>query len=247
MSDDQSHPRPARSTEDWRFLEAPVTAPASFLHTDPWRVLRVMGEFVTGFDDLAELGPAVTLFGSARTGEEDPVYWQAVETARKLGEAGFAIITGGGPGIMEAGNRGAQEAGATSVGLGIELPFEQTINSYVTLPINFHYFFVRKAMFLKYAQAYLIFPGGWGTMDEMMEAMTLIQTGKIQRFPLILFGSDYWADLLAFFREDMLELGKISPHDLDLITVTDSPDEAVKLVLESFEERKRRRELNNAQ
>ncbi len=242
MPEEHKRIRPARSTEDWRLLEAPVTAPADFLHTDPWRVLRVMGEFVSGFDDLAELGPAVTMFGSARVGEDDPVYWQAVETARRLGEAGFAIITGGGPGIMEAGNRGAREARVTSVGLGIELPFEQKINEYVNLDMNFHYFFVRKAMFLKYAQAYLIFPGGWGTMDEMMEALTLIQTGKIQRFPLILFGSGYWSDLLAFFREDMLGEEKISPGDLDLISVTDSPEEVVQLVTDSFRERQRSRD-----
>ncbi len=245
MSDQPKNPLVARPTEDWRLLEAPVPEPAPFLHTDPWRVLRIMGEFVGGFDDLAQLGPAVTMFGSARTTEQDPIYWQAVETARRLGEAGFAIITGGGPGIMEAGNRGAAEAEAISVGLGIELPFEQKINRYVNLAVGFHYFFIRKAMFLKYAQAYLIFPGGWGTMDEMMEALTLIQTGKIQRFPLILFGAEYWADLLAFFSETMIARGKISPQDLDLISVTDSPEEVVRIVVKSFEERRRARAESN--
>jgi len=233
--------RPIRPTEDRRLLEAPYPGPAPFVHTDPWRVLRIMGEFVTGFDELAELGPAVTVFGSSRTTHDDPVYQRAVETTRMLGEAGFAIITGGGPGIMEAGNRGAVEAGVMSVGLGIELPFEQKINDYVTLDLGFRYFFARKTMFLKYAQAYLIFPGGWGTMDEMMEALTLVQTDKIQHFPIILFGSEYWQGLLDWFRDRMLTEGKISPGDLDLFTVTDSPEEVVETVVTSFRECERRR------
>jgi len=236
--------RPARlgrQTEDGRLLEAPVPEPAVFVHTDPWRVLRIMGEFVAGFDELADLGPAVTMFGSARTPPDDPTYQQAVETARLLGEAGFAIITGGGPGIMEAGNRGAVEAGAVSVGLGIELPYEQKFNDYVTQSLEFNYFFTRKTMFLKYAQAYLIFPGGWGTMDEMMEALTLMQTDKIKNFPIILFGLDYWQGLLDFFRNPMLAGGKISPSDFDIFTVTDSPQEVVEVVVSSFRERERQR------
>jgi len=236
--------RPAKlskQTEDGRLLEAPVPEPAIFVHTDPWRVLRIMGEFVAGFDELANLGPAVTMFGSARTTLDDPMYQQAVETARLLGEAGFAIITGGGSGIMEAGNRGAVEAGAVSVGLGVELPYEQKFNDYVTHSLEFNYFFARKTMFLKYAQAYLIFPGGWGTMDEMMEALTLMQTDKIQHFPIILFGSDYWQGLLDWFRDPMLAAGKISPGDFDIFTVTDSPDEVVEVVVSSFRERQRQR------
>lgn len=233
--------RPVRPTEERRLLEAPVPEPAPFVHTDPWRVLRIMGEFVTGFDELAVLGPAVTVFGSSRTTPDDPMYQKAVETTRMLGEAGFAIITGGGPGIMEAGNRGAVEAGVMSVGLGIELPFEQDINEYVTLDLDFRYFFARKTMFLKYAQAYLIFPGGWGTMDEMMEALTLVQTDRIQQFPVILFGSEYWQGLLDWFRDRLLAEGKISPGDLDLFTVTDSPEEVVEVVVSSFKESERRR------
>lgn len=233
-SESKQHARSGRPTEDERLLQAPVPPPEEFVHTDPWRVLRIMGEFVTGFDELADLGPAVTVFGSARTEPDDDMYQKAVETTRKLGEAGFSIITGGGSGIMEAGNRGAKEAGAVSVGLGIELPFEQEINEYVTRAIDFKYFFARKTMFLKYAQAYLIFPGGWGTMDEMMEALTLIQTGKIQHFPVILFGSDYWRGLLDWFRERLLKEGKISPEELDLCEVTDSPDEVVKIVVDHF-------------
>lgn len=240
MSTDETI-RSARPTEDRRLFEAPVPEPAPFVNTDPWRVLRILGEFVMGFDELAELGPSVTVFGSSRTTPDDPMYEKAVETTRMLGEAGFTIITGGGPGIMEAGNRGAMEAGAVSVGLGIELPFEQKTNDYITLELGFRYFFARKTMFLKYAQAYLIFPGGWGTMDEMMEALTLVQTDKIQHFPVILFGSDYWQGLLDWFRDRLLTEGKISTGDLDLFTVTDSPEEVVEVVVNSFRECERRR------
>ena len=222
-------------TEDDRLLTPPRPDALEFVNTDPWRVLRIMGEFVEGFDELADLGPAVTMFGSARTSPDDPVYLEAVETARKLGEAGFAVITGGGGGIMEAGNKGASEAGAESVGLGIELPFEQKINEYVTRAMEFRYFFARKTMFLKYAQAYLIFPGGWGTLDEMMEALTLIQTRKIQQFPVILFGSEYWQGLLDWFRERVEVEKKISPDDMDLIHVVDTPDEVVMIVTDYYE------------
>jgi uncharacterized protein (TIGR00730 family) len=225
----------SRRTKDEHLLEAPSpTLADEWVHLDPWRVLRIMGEFVEGFDELADLGPAVTVFGSARTEPGDPMYEQACETARQLGEAGFAIITGGGPGIMEAANKGASLGGGESVGLGIELPFEQLTNQYVTRSLEFRYFFARKTMFLKYAQAYVIFPGGFGTMDELMESLTLIQTGKIQDFPVVLFGINYWEGLLEWVRSTMLDGGKISPEDLDIFTCTDSPEEVVQVVLDSY-------------
>lgn len=203
-------------------------------------MLRIQGEFVHGFDTLAELGPAVSIFGSARTEPDDPMYQATVETARLLAEAGLAIITGGGPGIMEAGNKGAQLGGGVSVGLNIELPFEQGLNPYVEIPINFRYFFIRKTMFVKYAQAFVIFPGGFGTLDELFEALTLIQTGKIYNFPVILFGSTYWAGLLDWLRDTMLAGGKISPADLDLLVVTDSPSEVRDLILKAMTDGNRR-------
>lgn len=228
--------RTEQATQDEKLLAAPAPAQTSFTDTDPWRVLRITGEFVEGFDVLAKLGPAVTLFGSARTRPDDPFYQAAVETAQLLAQEGLAIITGGGPGIMEAGNRGAQMSDGVSVGLGIELPFEQGINTYVEIPLNFHYFFVRKTMFVKYAQAFVIFPGGFGTMDELFEALTLVQTGKIHNFPIILFGSAYWSGLLTWLRETMLAEGKISAPDLDLITLCDSPQEVRDLVMEALAE-----------
>jgi uncharacterized protein (TIGR00730 family) len=220
-----------RPTEDERLLAAPTAEAIKFTQTDPWRVFRIMGEFVAGFDTLAELGQAVTIFGSARTPDNDPQYAAAVEVARLLGEAGLAVITGGGPGIMEAGNKGALLANAPSVGLGIELPQEQGLNEYVNLPIEFHYFFVRKTMFVKYAQAFIIFPGGFGTLDELFEALTLVQTGKIHNFPIILFDSAYWGGLVEWIKATLLAEGKISPGDLDLLVVTDSPAEALEVVL----------------
>lgn len=228
--------RVGRPTEDEQLFALPPKDQAAFTHSDPWRVLRIMGEFVEGFDVLAELGPAVTIFGSARVKADDPQYQAAQELARLLGEAGLTIITGGGPGIMEAGNRGAQEAGVSSIGLNIELPFEQGVNQYVDVAINFRYFFVRKTMFLKYAQAFVIFPGGFGTMDELFESLTLIQTGKVQNFPVILFGSAFWGGLLDWLRSAMLTEGKISPADLDLIMVSDSPEEVRDLILRSMRE-----------
>ncbi|MBV9789823.1 MAG: TIGR00730 family Rossman fold protein [Chloroflexi bacterium] len=227
--------RAGKPTEDQQLLETPQAAQKLFTHTDPWRVMRIMGEFVEGFDDLAELGQAVTIFGSARVKPDHPQYHQATEVARLLGEAGFAIITGGGPGIMEAGNLGAREAGVQSIGLNIELPFEQGTNPYVDLAINFRYFFVRKTMFVKYAQAFVIFPGGFGTMDELFEALTLIQTDKVQNFPIILFGSAYWQGLLDWLRATMLSEGKISEADLDLMVVTDSPSEVRDLIVQSVQ------------
>lgn len=217
-------------TEDERLLDK-TPAIMDFTNTDPWRVFRIMGEFVEGFGTLAKVGPSVAIFGSARVPVDNPQYVAAQETARLLAEAGYAIITGGGPGIMEAGNRGAVEGGGLSVGCNIELPFEQGTNPYVEIDIDFHYFFVRKTMFVKYAEAFVIFPGGFGTLDELFEALTLIQTGKIRNFPVVLFGSDYWRGLLDWTREVLLGEGKISPEDMDLLVLTDSPQEVVEVIL----------------
>lgn len=223
-------------TEDERLLETPTAAEAGFTHTDQWRVLRIMSEFVKGFDLLAELGHrTVAIFGSARVREDDPMYAAAIEVGRLLGEAGCAVITGGGPGIMAAGNYGAQQTEAQSIGLNIELSFEQGLNPYVDLGIEFRYFFVRKTMFVKYSQAFVIFPGGFGTLDELFEALTLIQTGKVKNFPVILFGSAYWQGLLDWLRTTMLAEGKVAAADLALIVVTDSPTEVRDLVLRSLD------------
>ncbi len=223
-----------QSTQDEKLLKKRKPRQQPFTDTDAWRVLRILSEFVEGFDTLADLGPAVTVFGSARTQANDPMYQAAVETCRLLAQAGLAIITGGGPGIMEAGNKGAKMGGGASVGLNIELPFEEQSNPYVEIPINFRYFFVRKTMFVKYAQAFVIFPGGFGTLDELFEALTLIQTGKITNFPIILFGSDYWAGMLSWLRNSLLLEGKISPRDLELMTVTDSPQKVCDLILDAI-------------
>lgn len=215
--------RLGRVTEDEILLSPPSAQSIPFTKTDTWRVLRIMGEFVEGFEALADIGPAVTIFGSARTPKGHPQREAAVEVARLLGESGFAIITGGGPGIMEAGNEGARKADALSIGLNIELPFEQHLNPYVDLSIDYRYFFARKTMLVKYAQAFVIFPGGFGTMDELFEALTLIQTGKVQNFPVILYGKAYWHGLLQWLKETMLAEGKISEKDLELITISDDP------------------------
>ncbi len=221
-------------TEDQKLLQTPSDT-SDFTRTDPWRVLRIMGEFIEGFDNLAEIQKGVTIFGSARTHPDDPQYQAAQETARLLAEAGFAIITGAGPGIMEAANRGARLAGGRSIGCNIELPFEQGANPYVDTLINFRYFFVRKTMFIKYSQAFIIFPGGFGTLDEAFEALTLIQTGKIYQFPVIMFGRHYWAGLIRWLHSRVLGERKISPGDLDLILLTDDPAEAVHAVIEAYE------------
>jgi uncharacterized protein (TIGR00730 family) len=226
------------ATEDELLLESPAATPAAvaeFLHSDPWRVFRIMGEFVAGFDTLADIGAAVTVFGSARVPADHPQYAAAEETARLLVAAGFAVVTGGGPGIMEAANRGAHLAGGVSIGCNIELPFEQGMNPYVDIAVNFRYFFVRKTMFVKYAEAFIIFPGGFGTLDELFEALTLIQTGKVRNFPVILFGSEYWKGLRSWIEGTMLAEGKVSPEDLELLAVTDSPAEAVRVVSECYE------------
>ncbi|WP_132991834.1 TIGR00730 family Rossman fold protein [Gordonia zhaorongruii] len=199
---------------------------------DSWRVLRIQSEFVAGFDAMEDVAEAVTVFGSARVKPGTPRYSQAVELGRLLGEAGFAVITGGGPGAMEATNRGAFEAGAESIGLNIELPFEQHQNPWLTLSMNFRYFFVRKTMFVKYAQAFVCLPGGLGTLDEFFEAVTLVQTRKVLRFPIVLVGREYWGPLLDWIRTTLVDDGMISPEDLDLITLVDSPAEAVRAVCE---------------
>jgi len=219
------------TTQDEQLLESP--RPDEFRHTDPWRVFRIMGEFVEGFDELATLSRGIAIFGSARTKPGDPEYKAAQETAALLATQGFAVITGGGPGIMEAANRGAFEAGGLSIGCNIELPFEQRPNAYQTLSLTFKYFFVRKMMFVKYSLAFIIFPGGFGTLDELFEALTLIQTRKIRNFPIVLFGSSYWKGMLDWFRAQVLLEGKISEHDLDMFHVTDSPSEVVEIVVKS--------------
>jgi uncharacterized protein (TIGR00730 family) len=199
-------------------------------------VLRIQAEFVEGFGALAELGPAISVFGSARTPREHPSYAVAQRIGADLAKAGFAVITGGGPGAMEAANRGASEAGGVSVGLGIELPFESGLNDWADIGINFRYFFARKTMFVKYSQGYVVLPGGLGTLDELFEAVTLVQTGKVTSFPLVLLGVDYWSGLLGWLRETVLADGKISEADLDMFTVTDDPDEAVALMVAAREE-----------
>jgi len=217
-------------TEDEKLLQEHGPR-ADFTRSDPWRVLRIMSEFIEGFDTLAGIKKGVSIFGSARTGPDDPQYEAARETARLLAEAGYAIITGAGPGIMEAANRGARDGHGRSVGCNIELPFEQGANPYLDTLINFRYFFVRKTMFIKYSDAFVIFPGGYGTLDELFEALTLIQTGKIYRFPVILFGRRYWAGLVRWLHTRALLEKKISPGDLDLMLLTDDPAEAAAAVI----------------
>jgi len=222
---------PKKTTQDEQLLESP--RPDEFTHTDPWRVFRIMGEFVEGFDDLAALSRGISIFGSARSRPDDPDYRAAQETAALLAAEGFAVITGGGPGIMEAANKGAFEAGGMSVGCNIELPFEQRPNQYQTKSLTFKYFFVRKMMFVKYSLGFIIFPGGFGTFDELFEALTLIQTKKIRNFPIILFDSRYWSGLLNWLRDVVLTENKISEIDFAMIHVTDSPAEVVEIVTRS--------------
>jgi uncharacterized protein (TIGR00730 family) len=204
----------------------------AFLDSDPWRALRILSEFVDGFDALAAVGPAVTVFGSARTRPDDPVYETARTIGRLLARDGFAVITGGGPGAMEAANRGAQEGGGLSVGCNIELPHEQALNPYVDLGVEFRYFFARKTMFVKYADAFVILPGGFGTLDELFEALTLIQTGKVRHFPVVLVGSRYWRGLLAWMRDVQLPAGAIAAEDLELLKLTDDPEEVASIIRE---------------
>ncbi len=217
------------STTDQRLLDS--HGATDWVHTDPWRVLRIQAEFVEGFGALAELGRAVSVFGSARTHPDSREYAQAEEVARRLVAEGYAVITGGGPGTMEAANRGAHEAGGLSVGLGIELPFEQSMNEWVDLGVNFRYFFARKTMFVKYAVGFVVLPGGFGTLDEMFEALTLVQTQKMTAFPVVLIGKDYWCGLIDWLKGPVLDGGKIKAADLELLVVVDTPEEAVELVL----------------
>ena len=218
----------ARATEDEKLLER--RPKPAFLDTDPWRALRILSEFVEGFDAMANVGPAITIFGSARTKRGDPEYDLARTIGRRLAEAGYAVITGGGPGTMEAANRGCREGGGLSVGCNIELPHEQGMNRYVDLGVEFRYFFARKVMFVKYADAFVILPGGFGTLDELFEALTLIQTGKVRHFPVVLIGTSYWGGLLDWIRASLVARGAIEEADLELLQVTDDPAEVVRIV-----------------
>ena len=217
------------STTDQRLLD--THGPSDWVHSDPWRVLRIQAEFVEGFGALAELGPAVSVFGSARVHADEPEYALGMEVGRLLVDAGYAVITGGGPGAMEAANRGACEAGGVSVGLGIELPFEQGMNEWVDVGVDFRYFFARKTMFVKYAQGFIVLPGGFGTFDELFEALVLVQTKKVTSFPVVLLGHAYWDGLVDWLRSTVLPGGKVNVRDLDLFSVTDDPAEAVRIVV----------------
>ncbi|WP_046471066.1 LOG family protein [Allosalinactinospora lopnorensis] len=216
------------TTTDQRLLDR--RGPTDWVHTDPWRVLRIQSEFVEGFGLLSEVDQAVSVFGSARVAPDNPQYSLGRTIGAKLAEAGYTVITGGGPGMMEAANRGAQQAGGTSIGLGIELPFEQALNDYIDMGVTFRYFFVRKTMFVKYSQAFVVLPGGFGTMDELFEAITLVQTGKVTRFPVVLVGSEFWGGLRDWIRTTLLYEGVISPHDPDLMHLIDDPDEVVDII-----------------
>jgi uncharacterized protein (TIGR00730 family) len=222
-------------TTDQHLLDG--RGPTDWVHSDPWRVLRIQSEFVEGFGALAEIPRAVTVFGSARTSDDHPEYQAALALGGALSRAGFAVITGGGPGVMEAANRGAHETGGYSIGLGIELPMEQGLNEWVDLGVNFRYFFARKTMFVKYSQAFVCLPGGFGTLDELFEALTLVQTHKITRFPIVLFGSRYWSGLIEWLRDSLLGSGKIAPGDLGLLHVTDSVEEVVDIVVRAAQSR----------
>jgi uncharacterized protein (TIGR00730 family) len=230
-TEEQARQRHAlRVTADERLFAVPLKPEPEFKHADPWRALRILGEFVEGFDELADVGAAVSIFGSARAQPDDPMYRLATDTARLLGDQGFAIITGAGGGIMEAANKGAREAGTLSIGLNIELPEEQGANEYLDRLVDFRYFFVRKTMFAKYSLAFLCFPGGFGTLDETFESLTLIQTAKIRNMPVVLVGTEYWKGLRQWLEDVVLGSGKISPGDLDLFHVTDDPQEVVSIV-----------------
>lgn len=233
------------STHDQRLLERQGSS--DWVHMDPWRVLRIQAEFVEGFGQLAELPPAVTVFGSARTKPDSPDYAMGRSLGRSLAEAGYAVITGGGPGVMESANRGARDVdGAVSVGLGIELPFEQSMNDYVDLGIEFRYFFVRKTMFVKYSCGFIALPGGFGTLDELFEALTLVQTHKVTSFPVVLMGTEFWGGLLDWIKGSLLGSGKIAPQDLDLISMTDDVDEAVRIIADADRARSKQRQEEDA-
>ncbi len=233
------------STTDQRLLD--TRGPTDWVHADPWRVLRIQSEFVEGFGTLAELGRAVSVFGSARVDRDSEDYSLGVQLGKLLSDAGYAVITGGGPGAMEAANKGACEAGGVSVGLGIELPFEQGMNEWVDIGVNFRYFFARKTMFVKYAQGFIVLPGGFGTFDELFEALVLVQTRKVTSFPVVLVGTAYWGGLVDWLRNTVLPGGKIAEKDLDLFTVTDDPAEAVRIIVDADTEEQRRIEHEAAQ
>ncbi len=222
--------------EDRNLLQSRKITERDFTSSDPWRVLRIQGEFVEGFESLSKLDAGVAVFGSARTTQENPYYKAARKTSNILAKAGLAVITGGAGGIMEAANRGAYEANGTSVGCNIQLPFEQKANNYTNISLTFHYFFVRKMMFLKYSVAFVIFPGGFGTMDELFEALTLTQTEKIAYFPIILFGRSYWDGLFQWIKNTMLEEKNIAPEDLNMFHVSDSPEETADIIITNCKE-----------
>jgi len=228
-------PRTSRTTEDEKLLNEPVDAETLKIrrNSDSWRVLRIMGEFTWGFENLQDVAGGVSVFGSARTTADHPMYQAAVDTAARFAAAGVPVLTGGGPGIMEAANKGAFEAGGLSIGCNIELPHEQYTNAYLTRSLDFKFFFVRKVMFVKYAVGYVVFPGGFGTLDELFEALTLIQTHKVTDFPVVLFGRAYWGGLIDWIRDTLVAEGTISPGDVDLFTVTDDPAEVVRVILAS--------------
>ena len=240
LRSDQQQP----TTYDQRLLESMGSSDHDWKHADPWRVMRIQSEFVAGFDALSELPKAVTVFGSARLGEGTPEYEQARQVGEALVNAGYAVITGGGPGLMEGPNRGAHEAGGLSVGLGIELPFEQGLNDWVDLGLNFRYFFARKTMFLKYSQAFIALPGGFGTLDEVFEVLCMVQTGKVTNFPIVLIGTEFWSGLTAWIEDQLLARGLITPGDEKLYLVTDSVEEAVAHIVDAHSEMTDQR-LNN--
>jgi uncharacterized protein (TIGR00730 family) len=233
------------TTTDQRLLDS--RGPSDWLHADPWRVLRIQAEFVEGFGLLADLPRAVSIFGSARTKPGSEEYALAERVGAALTESGYAVITGGGPGIMEAANKGASEASGVSVGLGIELPFEQSLNDYIDIGIEFRYFFVRKTMFVKYSQAFVVLPGGFGTLDELFEAVTLVQTKKVTRFPIVLVGTEFWGGLLDWIKDQMAPSGKIAVEDIELIHVTDDPAEVVNIIRRAHETQERELEERAAQ
>lgn len=238
------HNEKQKSTTDQRLLAQQTNI--DWLHTDPWRVMRIQSEFVDGFGALAKIPKAITVFGSARVKPGHAYYEKGRELGRLIHEAGYATITGGGPGLMEAPNRGAQESGGLSIGLGIELPMEQSLNRWVDLGLNFRYFFVRKTMFLKYSQAFVCLPGGYGTLDELFEALVMVQTEKIRKFPIILIGKKFWGGLVEWITTRLVDEGMISPEDVDLFHVTDDPAEAVQICVDAHadavEKLKRRQE-----